>query len=103
MTVRASLTLLTIGLACLSVPVMAQTPSAPLTRDTVRTRLLDGCVYDLSRQADPLKNQTVSKCSCYAKGVSALLVDEEIAGFTRNMSVPSRIKPEAEKIYEACR
>lgn len=98
---RTTFVLLTVGLVCLAAPVLAQ--PAPMTRETARTRLLDGCVYDLSRQADPLKNQTVSKCSCYAKGVSVLLVDEEIANFARSTSVPSRIKPEAEKIYEVCR
>jgi hypothetical protein len=81
----------------------AQTASgAPMSRDQVRTRLLDGCVYDMSRAADPLKNRTVVQCSCYAKGVSALFDEQEVAGFTRDSSVPRRIEAEAEKVFASC-
>ncbi|GGE43150.1 hypothetical protein GCM10007276_20530 [Agaricicola taiwanensis] len=97
-------TSLAVAIIAAMVPFAAQSQTAPasISRDQVRTRLLDGCVYDMSREADPLKNRIVPKCSCYGKGVSALMSPEEIAAFGRDPSVPRRIKAEAEKLFASC-
>lgn len=96
---------LTLGAA----PVAAQgvlgpsgTQAPALTQEQVRTRILDTCMVDLSRQVDRL-TPTAPACSCYANGLVKVMNEADVAAFARDGQVPSRLRDAAAQIYAQCR
>ena len=62
--------------------VQAQLKHDPKTfsRDQIRTRLLDGCIYDLAQHKEYKDTKSV-KCHCYANRTIRALSDEELDGY----------------------
>lgn len=50
------------------------------TRDQIRTRLLDGCIYDLA-QIKEYKDTKSVKCHCYASRTIRSLTEDELDGY----------------------
>ena len=78
-------------------------PAEPLTREQVRTRVLDACVYDMSKRPQASETPVVQKCQCYSRDVAKMMSEEEISGYARRPAIPARIRGAAEASFSRCR
>lgn len=69
------------------------------TKENVRTRLLDECVYS---QADTGNKYIVASCSCYARKLGPLLTEQDIKIFTVSRQLTSQTTPIALDVWKGC-
>ena len=89
------------GVTLLSAAAFAQSAEPALTREQLRTRILDICVLTEARKAGP-KVAVAPKCNCYARGVAQAMSPEEAAFFAEKRALPPAIRERAVAVYEKC-
>jgi hypothetical protein len=81
--------------------LFAQAPAGGLTKEQLRTRILDLCVISESRKAGPTV-PVVPKCGCYAKGMAQVMSGADAAYFVDKRTFPPAIRDRAVEIYGKC-
>lgn len=87
--------------ALLTVGAFAQSAEPPLTREQLRTRILDLCVLNEAPKAGP-KVPVAPKCNCYARGVSQVMNAEDAAFFAAKRALPPTLREQAAAVYAKC-
>jgi hypothetical protein len=89
------------GALLLSAGAFAQSAASSLTKEQLRTRILDLCVLTVAPKVGP-KVAVAPTCNCYARGVSQAMSAEDAAYFVERRAIPSTLREQAAAVYAKC-
>jgi hypothetical protein len=73
----------------------------PLTREQVRVRLLDACVFSQSGKA--ADQGAGPKCNCYASRVAKAMTDADVLAYSSSKKLTPTAQAEATKALTVCK
>ena len=91
--------------------VTADSPSTPqpgakidvksLSRDQIRVRILDACMYQRGKEADE-STDIATGCHCYSRKVVAAMTEADFEAYKVTRRFEGALRTAAETAYESC-